>query len=128
MPVVLIAQLQRFTTMSVGGRLQFDTGELAPNEFLEVGKADKKSGLLVFYPDREEGLSEEEEEELKKASSGGLSTSKRVKTTKSQRLRAVLYKMWEVDDEGFPDSENHYNFYMEKLINHFKSKLDEEDE
>ena len=128
MPVVLITQLQRFTTMATGGRLQFDTGELSPNEFLEVGKADKKSGLLVFYPDREDGLSEEEHEELKKASSGGLSTSKRVKTTKSQRLRAVFYKMWEQDDEGFANSEDHYNFQMERIIKHFKAKLGEDEE
>ena len=42
----------------------------------------------------------------------------------SQRLRAVLYRMWEQDNEGFKDSNLHYIYHMNKVIEHFKSKLD----
>lgn len=40
-----------------------------------------------------------------------------------QRLRGVLYRLWE--KKGEPGtSENHYRDQMEIIINHFKSKLD----
>lgn len=51
----------------------------------------------------------------------GLGTHK--KKTEAQRLRAVLYKMWEEDDKGFKDAEEHYEFHMEKLIAFCKGKL-----
>lgn len=44
--------------------------------------------------------------------------------TKAQRLRAVLYRMWEQNNEGFKTSEQHYDYYMDKFINHAKGKLD----
>lgn len=41
----------------------------------------------------------------------------------SQRLRAVLYRIWEMKGEP-GTSENHYRDQMEVIINHFKSRLD----
>ena len=40
-----------------------------------------------------------------------------------QRLRAVFYRMWEQDAQGYKDFELFYRFHMEKLIEHFKTKL-----
>jgi hypothetical protein len=42
----------------------------------------------------------------------------------SERQRAVLYRLWEQDNEGFKDSDSHYRFYMEKIIDWLKKKLD----
>ena len=42
----------------------------------------------------------------------------------SQRLRAVFYTMWKQNPEGFKDSDSHYKYMMERLIEHYKSKLD----
>jgi hypothetical protein len=42
----------------------------------------------------------------------------------SQRLRAVFYRIWERDKQGYDDFELYYRFQMEKLIEHFKTKLD----
>jgi len=42
----------------------------------------------------------------------------------SERMRAVLYRLWEQDNEGFKDSDGHYRFHMEKLIEFLKQKLD----
>lgn len=129
MSLVLKGILSRFSTMADGGgRLQFDTQELTPNEFKEVGESVKKAGLVVFYPDREEDLTEEEREALEEASKdAGLRTSKRSKSSKSQVLRAVFYKYWEQDDQGFKDPEAFYNHYMDQIINHFKKILDGEE-
>jgi hypothetical protein len=41
----------------------------------------------------------------------------------SQRLRSVLYLMWEQNNEGYKDKNMHYQHYMENIINHFKTKL-----
>ena len=46
------------------------------------------------------------------------------KKTKSQQLRAVLYRIWEQDKQGYDKSDEHYNMMMDKLINHYKDKLD----
>jgi len=43
--------------------------------------------------------------------------------TPSQRLRNVLYVMWEQNSEGYTDHNLHYLYYMDKMINHYKSKL-----
>jgi len=40
-----------------------------------------------------------------------------------QRLRAVLYRLWEHEPEGYKDFELFYRFHMEKVISHFKTKL-----
>ena len=42
--------------------------------------------------------------------------------TYSQRLRGVLYRLWQYNPEGMTDLQ-HYEHYMEQMINHFKSKL-----
>jgi hypothetical protein len=39
------------------------------------------------------------------------------------RLRAVLYRLWEMDNEGFDSYDLYYVSKMEKLISHFKDKL-----
>ena len=41
----------------------------------------------------------------------------------AQRQRAVLYRLWECNNEGYSDFQLYYNFHMEKIINHLKSKL-----
>ena len=41
-----------------------------------------------------------------------------------QRLRNILYKLWENDKDGFLTFTKYYDHKMEQLINHFKSKLE----
>lgn len=45
------------------------------------------------------------------------------KKTEAQRLRAVLFCMWQEDNKGFEDAEDHYVHHMEKLIDFCKGKL-----
>lgn len=44
--------------------------------------------------------------------------------TKSQQLRAVLYRYWEQDSKGYEDFNLFYEFQMNKIVKHFKDKLD----
>lgn len=41
----------------------------------------------------------------------------------SQRLRGVIYRAWEQDNEGFKEFESYYINKMDKMIEHFKNKL-----
>jgi hypothetical protein len=41
----------------------------------------------------------------------------------AQRLRAVLFRLWEQQNEGYKDFNLYYAFKMEGFINHLKSKL-----
>lgn len=43
--------------------------------------------------------------------------------TPGQRLRAVLYRRWEQDNEGYKDSDSYYRAKMELIIEHNKSEL-----
>lgn len=43
--------------------------------------------------------------------------------THSQRLRAVLYRLWEQASEGYKDFNLYYAYKMEGFINHLKAKL-----
>jgi len=45
------------------------------------------------------------------------------KKSKSQRLRAVLYRIWERSDQT-ETFDNYYSRIMEKIINKFKMKLE----
>jgi len=43
--------------------------------------------------------------------------------TPSQRMRAVLYVMWQQNNEGYTDHNLHYLHWMDKMITQLKTKL-----
>ena len=43
--------------------------------------------------------------------------------TPSQRLRGVIFRLWEQDHMGFNTADAHYAWYMEQLITEAKAKL-----
>jgi len=43
--------------------------------------------------------------------------------THAQRMRAVLYRLWEQSNEGYKDFNLYYAFKMEGFISHLKQKL-----
>lgn len=43
--------------------------------------------------------------------------------TQSQRIRNVLYKLFEQDNEGFKDFDSYYKSKTERYIEHLKSKI-----
>lgn len=45
--------------------------------------------------------------------------------TKSQRLRAVLFRIWELEHDGHKTFESYYAFRMEQYISQLKEHLDQ---
>lgn len=45
--------------------------------------------------------------------------------TKSQRVRNVMYRIWELDPQGHKTFDSYYNFHMEKHITDLKTVLDQ---
>jgi len=45
--------------------------------------------------------------------------------TKSQRVRAVLYRIWELEKDGHKTFESYYAFHMEKHISSLKEHLEQ---
>ena len=44
--------------------------------------------------------------------------------TPSQRLRSILYKLYEQDNKGYKDFGTFYAVEMERIIEHYKTKLE----
>lgn len=43
--------------------------------------------------------------------------------SQAQRMRAVLYRLWEQNNEGYKDFNLFYEYRMNKFIEHLKTKL-----
>ena len=97
-------------------KLTFETGEMSPEQMANVHYSLNKVGYLAFSPDP---FATHELEEIDKLKIEFDDTGK----PPSQRLRAVLYRVYEQSPEGHSTFNDFYNASMEKLINHFKNKL-----
>lgn len=116
--IILPATLENLRTLKDGSlKIQFETLELTPQDTLGLLENMNQFGYLAFkkepFGEAEKKVIEDLETEFDDK-----------KKSDSQRLRSVLYLMWQKDNEGFDTSVKHYSHHMEKIINHFKSKLD----
>jgi hypothetical protein len=115
----LPAGLEGYRSLKDGTlKLSFETGELSPEQMANVHYSLNKVGYLAFSPDP---FATHELEEIDKLKVEYNDTGK----SPSQRLKAVLYLLWKQTPEGFTSSEVHYLHHMEKIIEHFKGKLDD---
>ena len=113
----LAAQLEGFRSLvNRGIKLTFETGELTPEQMANIQHSFMKVGYLAFSPDP---FATHELDEIDKLKVEFSDTGK----PPSQRLRGVLYKLWEQTPEGYKTFADFYNAKMEVLINHFKDKL-----
>jgi hypothetical protein len=104
--------ISKVSTMSDGSlRLQIDTQELAGVDKGELMELHNKMGWMVFS---ETGIKEED------IPSDLIEEGQK---TPSQRLRAVLYVLWEKKQVG--TFEDFYRKTLEKLIDHYKIKIEE---
>lgn len=107
------SQLVRANPMVDGGlSVGFHTKELSPNEKLDIMNLFNQTGWLLFSADpvEESDIPEKKSEfEVK---------------TPSQRLRGVLYVLWEqLGKRG--DFQDFYKVKMESFIEALKNKIDE---
>ena len=98
-------------------KLEFETAEPTAEQMAEVMQSLQMAGYIAFNPDP---FKAKEKEFLSDLKSDYDDTGK----TKAQRLRAVLYVNWEQDKQGYEVFDDYYNHHMEKIITHFKNKLE----
>lgn len=100
-----------------GLKITFETGELSPEQVANIQYSLNKTGYLAFSPDP---FATHELEEIDKLKVEFDDSGK----SQAQRLRAVLFRLWEQAPEGYKVSNDHYLAHMEKIINHYKNKLE----
>ena len=97
-------------------KLTFESQELNPVQLSALGENLMDFGYLAFKKDE---FKQKELDTLKSLEADYEDTGK----TRAQRLRGVLYRVWETDKQGYDVFDDYYAHHMEKLINHFKAKL-----
>ena len=98
-------------------KLTFETGEMSPEQMANIHFSLNKIGWLAFSPDP---FATHELDEIDKMKVEFDDTGK----PPSQRMRAVLYRLWEQSPEGYKVFNDFYMMQMERIIIHFKNKLD----
>ena len=98
-------------------RVIFGTNELTPEQIGELHGSLQNFGYLAF---KSEPFLKDEVDILDGLEADYEDLSKRP----SQRMRAVLYRLWEKDNMAYSDFNLYYKFRMEKIINHLKKQLD----
>lgn len=100
-------------------RITFDTQELDAETGGRILACHTKFGHLYFKAG-EDPISKEEQGLLDET---GIEGEKRrdIRKSKSQQLRAVIYRMWEKNPEGL-DSEAHYQKHMDNIMRILKDK------
>ena len=115
--IILPAQLDGLRTLADKTlKITFETQELNPQDLLGLMENMHQFGYLAFQKEPFTGDQKEMISELK-------SDFEFKGKSSSQRLRSVLYVMFQNNNEGFDSSVKHYEHHMEKIIDHFKSKL-----
>jgi hypothetical protein len=116
--IIIPAALENYRSLKDKSlKITFETNELNPQDLLGIAENLGQFGYLAFKRE----LFKVEEKQLIEDLETSYDDKKK---SASQRLRAVLYLMWQKDNEGFDTSVRHYDHHLEKIINHFKSKLD----
>jgi hypothetical protein len=98
-------------------KILFETSELSPEKLANLGTSLQKAGYLAFKADP---FKTEELNTIDSLESDFEDTEK----SPSKRLKAVFYCIWRKEPEGYSDFNLYYKFQMEKIITHFKTKLD----
>lgn len=115
MNTLIPAIISKLTTMADKGiRAQVDTQELTPEAGSQLFALKDKYGFFIFV----EGEVAPDNIEVPEY----VPDFKNEKSP-SQRLRAVLFRLWE--QQGKPNSsEQFYREQMDRIIQHYKDKLD----
>lgn len=99
--------------------ITFITQEQTPEEVMYIHTMLDTFGYLLFKA--EETLTKEEINEIDTLDTELYDNPK----TQAQRLRAVLYRNFEQDAEGFQEFKEFYKNKTEQIIQHYKDKLDQ---
>jgi hypothetical protein len=115
--ILIPAQLDNIRSLKDKSfKVIFETQELTPEQFTDIGNSLQQFGYLAFKP---EPFNTEEKEAIEDLKTDFNDNGK----TPVQRLRSVLYLLFKAKPEGYEDFQLYYNFKMEKAINHYKKFL-----
>jgi len=98
--------------------IRFHTQELTSGDVMSIDEMCDSFGIMYFRPG--EKAERDELAELDKVDLTDFDTKK----SQSQRLRAVLFKLHKVIESPM-SFEEYYRQETERIINHYKNKLDE---
>lgn len=116
--ITLPAVLERVATRKDGTLgLSFGTNELSPSTMTDLFSHYGKFCYIAIKPEEFRPLEIENLSRLK-------ADYDDKRKSHSVRLRSVLFRKFEQDNEGFGTFSAYYEHKMESLIEHFKSKLD----
>ena len=99
-------------------KIMFETNELTPEQAAGLNEGLGKAGFVAF----KDNPFKEREKELLESLESDYDDGKK---SDSQRLRGVLYRLWEKQPEGYEDFNLYKKFKMSKIINHYKKLLDD---
>ena len=115
--LILPATIEGAATRADGTlKITIGVQELSPDQMAGVMLLTRKYCYVALKPEDFGQAEREALEQLKADETAG--------KTASQRLRAVLYRLWQQNPEGFTDFTAFYMAKMERLINWVKAKLD----
>lgn len=98
-------------------KVVFETQEATPEMLTKIAQLNQSFGFLAFKKDEFKQSEVDIIDNLK-------SDYEEKGKSKSQRLRAVLFRRFEQNNKGYEVFDDYYNYVMEKLINHYKDSLD----
>ena len=111
------AIIDKISTLVDGGcKLSISTQELAPDEMTSLFSLKNKEGWFLF---KESVIKESDVDKI--PDEPDVRIEKRDKTP-SQRIRAVIYRLWETTNKS-KTADEFYKYYMDKLIEKIKEKL-----
>lgn len=117
--LVVAAILESFASLKDKTlKITFTTNEVTPAQLSQIAQSIQTFGWLAFKRDM---FKQDEKDALEGLESGYEDKGK----TPSQRMRSVLFVNWNNDHLGYEVFNDYYIAEMEKIIDHYKSKLDE---
>ena len=114
--ILIAGQLENLTTRKDRTiKLSLGTNELTPNECADLFKLNQQ---FCYVAIKAEPFISNELEALE-----SLKTDLDTQKTPSQRLRSILYVYYEQNNKGYKDFNTYYFAEMEKICEHYKTKL-----
>ena len=101
--------------------LRFETGEKTPQDIMGIHSMLDTFGYLLFKG--EEQLTKEEIAEIDDLDTDLYDNPK----TQSQRIRGVIFRRHENDDEGYPEFKDYYKYKTDQIIEYLKKGLPDRD-
>ena len=97
-------------------KLTLATQELSPKDAASLFQLNQQFCYLAI---KEEPFSKEEQDVVE-----NLKADPDTFKTPSQRLRGILYRTYEQDNEGYKDFNTYYLSVMDRICQHYKNKID----